>query len=269
MGAKSSRNTTQNNRSDGHLLEYFRNTFVRGGGGTNPPNIVSGLTATGGVISDYNTPPGAVYRAHIFTSSGTFSVSALGTFGDTVEYLVVGGGGGGGTGNGGGLGNTPSTSPSQGNNGGTGFTSANYGSGGGGGASAVGNNGTSGSGGNGGIGTASSITGASVTYAGGGGGATYAGGGAQGTGGAGGGGNGSNTGSGSAGTANTGGGGGGSGRDNIGAAGGSGGSGVVIIAYPDTYPALASIGAGLTYDQPTRSGYRVYRFTAGTGTISW
>jgi hypothetical protein len=26
---------------------------------------------------------------------------------------------------------------------------------------------------------------------------------------------------------------------------------------------------GLTYDQPTRSGYRVYRFTAGTGTISW
>jgi hypothetical protein len=26
----------------------------------------------------------------------------------------------------------------------------------------------------------------------------------------------------------------------------------------------------LTYDEPvTRSGYRVYRFTAGTGTISW
>jgi hypothetical protein len=24
----------------------------------------------------------------------------------------------------------------------------------------------------------------------------------------------------------------------------------------------------LTYDQPTRSGYRVYRFTAGTGTVS-
>jgi hypothetical protein len=32
MGARSSKNTTQNNRSDGHLLEYFRNTFVRGGG---------------------------------------------------------------------------------------------------------------------------------------------------------------------------------------------------------------------------------------------
>jgi hypothetical protein len=37
MGARSSKNTTQNNRSDGHLLEYFRNTFVRGGGGTNAP----------------------------------------------------------------------------------------------------------------------------------------------------------------------------------------------------------------------------------------
>jgi len=46
-------------------------------------------------------------------------------------------------------------------------------------------------------------------------------------------------------------------------------SGVVIIAYPDTYPALVSISAGLTYDQPTHSGYRIYRFTAGTGTISW
>jgi hypothetical protein len=25
----------------------------------------------------------------------------------------------------------------------------------------------------------------------------------------------------------------------------------------------------LTYTQPTRSGYRVYRFTAGTGTITF
>jgi hypothetical protein len=41
MGARSSKNTTQNNRSDGHLLEYFRNTFVRGGGGTNAPTTRS------------------------------------------------------------------------------------------------------------------------------------------------------------------------------------------------------------------------------------
>ena len=107
MGARSSKNTTQNNRSDGHLLEYFRNTFVRGGGGTNSvPPRPPGLTATGGVISDYTSGP-AVYIAHIFTSSGTFSVTAPGGYGDTVEYLVVAGGGGGGsnnTGGGGGAG---------------------------------------------------------------------------------------------------------------------------------------------------------------------
>jgi hypothetical protein len=66
-----------------------------------------------------------------------------------------------------------------------------------------------------------------------------------------------------AGTANTGGGGGGS---RYYWRGGNGGNGVVIIAYPDTYPALIP-SVGLTFDQPTRSGYRVYRFTAGTGTI--
>jgi hypothetical protein len=45
----------------------------------------------------------------------------------------------------------------------------------------------------------------------------------------------------------------------------------VIIAYPNTSADLASIGVGLTYtlDTTTRSGYKVYRFTAGTGTISW
>jgi hypothetical protein len=32
---------------------------------------------------------------------------------------------------------------------------------------------------------------------------------------------------------------------------------------------LASISGGLSYDQPSRTGYRVYRFTGGTGTISW
>ena len=57
------------------------------GGGT-------GLTATGGVISDYSDGP-AVYRAHVFTSTGTFTVTALGNLGNTVEYLVVAGGGGG------------------------------------------------------------------------------------------------------------------------------------------------------------------------------
>jgi hypothetical protein len=51
--------------------------------------------------------------------------------------------------------------------------------------------------------------------------------------------------------------------------GGSGGSGTVIIAYPDSFPALSSIGGGLTYSQPTsRAGFRLYVFTAGTGTVT-
>ena len=100
MGARSSQSRGPGvNETDGHLLEYFRNTFGGGGGGTTfiqPPP--SGITATGGVISDYTTTPGDVYRAHVFASSGTFDVSALsiGAFPDNVEYLVVAGGGGGG-----------------------------------------------------------------------------------------------------------------------------------------------------------------------------
>ena len=50
---------------------------------------------------------------------------------------------------------------------------------------------------------------------------------------------------------------------------GSGGGGVVVIAYPNTFNALSSISGGLGYDQPTRSGYRVYRFYSGTGPIQW
>jgi hypothetical protein len=84
-----------------------------------------------------------------------------------------------------------------------------------------------------------------------------------------------------AGTVNTGSGGGG------GDTGGAGGSGVVILAYADTFANLSSIGAGLTTQSwngsawvnnssgsttpntTIRSGYKVYRFSAGTGTISW
>jgi hypothetical protein len=53
--------------------------------------------------------------------------------------------------------------------------------------------------------------------------------------------------------------------------GGAGGSGVVIIAYPSVYPPLSSIGGGLISSVSTvsRPGYRVYTFTAGTGSISW
>ena len=100
MGARSSQSRGPGlNKTDGHLLEYFRQTFGAGGGGNSGPSVspVVGHTATGGVISDY-TDGGFVYRSHVFTASGTFDVTALGNQGNTVEYLVVAGGGGGGGG---------------------------------------------------------------------------------------------------------------------------------------------------------------------------
>ena len=89
----------------GGILDLFaQGYFNRQGNIYNNPGITAGLTATGGVISDYTDPgPGNIYRAHIFTSSGTFDVSGIpGDFGSTVEYLVVAGGGGGGQQSGGG-----------------------------------------------------------------------------------------------------------------------------------------------------------------------
>ena len=66
---------------------------------TAPDGSVTPMAATGGVISDYTEPGGNIYRAHIFTASGTFTVTEVGEGGptsDAVEYLVIAGGGGGG-----------------------------------------------------------------------------------------------------------------------------------------------------------------------------
>jgi hypothetical protein len=62
---------------------------------------VTGVSATGGVITNY-TLGGINYRAHTFTNSGTFTVTA----GGSVDALIVAGGGGGGfdAGGGGGAG---------------------------------------------------------------------------------------------------------------------------------------------------------------------
>jgi hypothetical protein len=105
----------------------------------------------------------------------------------------------------------------------------------------------------GGAGLSSSITGSAVTRAVGGASNSYV----SGTGG-------------TAGGANTGTGGGGGGGLGSGNNGSAGGSGVVILAYPSTEPALTSIGGGLTFsvDTVSRAGYRVYTFTAGTGTVT-
>ena len=99
MGARSTNSHPTTTKADGHLLEYFRQNFGAGGGGTVffPPTPA--LQATGGVISDYTEPSGDIYRAHIFTSTDTFTVTEVGSGHPTasaVEYLVIAGGGGGG-----------------------------------------------------------------------------------------------------------------------------------------------------------------------------
>ena len=253
----------------------------------------------GAAFSDNNTG-GAGSNGQ---NSTLFGLTAFGG-GTGGYYSEVPGGSGGGSGGGGGglstgsvsgLAGTPGSGTSgQGNNGGYG---AEYGGGGGGGAGGAGQQGNKGgtrydSGGNGGIGVASSITGTSTHYAGGGGGGQrdlsapartniWQ---IRGDGGLGGGGHGSGyTGDNMTGGAyatpgapNTGGGGGGGAHS--GTAGGgfvgdfrgaAGGSGVVVLAYPNTFPAPTAISNGLTYDTPTRSGYRVYRFTAGSGTVTF
>ena len=60
-----------------------------------------GMQATGGQTNTY-TVAGKNYKAHKFTSDGTFDVQALGTAGpegSDFDFLLAGGGGGGGDGN--------------------------------------------------------------------------------------------------------------------------------------------------------------------------
>ena len=83
----------------GGILDLFANGyFERQDKNYNFPGIApvpEGLTATGGVISDY-TVGSDVYRAHVFTSTGTFEVTELSTdYPNAIDYLVVAGGGGG------------------------------------------------------------------------------------------------------------------------------------------------------------------------------
>jgi hypothetical protein len=57
--------------------------------------------------------------------------------------------------------------------------------------------------------------------------------------------------------------------------GGDGGSGIVIIRYPDSIRDLASIGGGLTKTgggttpTTTTGGFKIYVFTAGTGSVTF
>jgi hypothetical protein len=43
----------------------------------------------------------------------------------------------------------------------------------------------------------------------------------------------------------------------------------VIVRYADTFPDITTIGAGLTYTKTTTGGYKIYRFTQGTDTVTF
>ncbi len=197
-----------------------------------------------------------------------------GGFADAASNKAGGSGGGGLRANGG-TGNQGGYNPVEGYNGSAGWSpdswGGNYRGSGGGGASGE----PPSPGHDGGPGRASSITGTSITRAGGGGGGSgWDTGNVPGAGGAGGGGQGTYATNAGAGTPNTGSGGGGVGVTFSNQAtrnSGAGGSGLCVIAYPTSYPAIASIGGGLTYsvDTSSRPGYRIYTFTAGTGTVSF
>ena len=202
------------------------------------------------------------------TNGGSTSFTGLttaigGGTGGGDDYDGLTGGSSGGNSDGGSNGSGGSTvAPTSGQGFSGGRATDGNGAAGGGGAGGAGSNSPSlGGNRNGGPGLQYSITGTATYYAGGGGGSTREGG-TNGSGGSGIGGSGVEGGTGTAGSANTGSGGGG------GSTGGAGGSGVIIVAYPNTFPALVIPGT-LTYNQPTRAGYRVYRFTAGSGTVTF
>jgi hypothetical protein len=279
------------------LVEYLVIAGGGGGGGGSPSSGGGGGGAGGYLTGSESLSAGTSYTITIGSGgvgrvgSSSWSNGDNSTFGtitatgggkggtDISPYSGASGGSGGGGGGGTGSGLQPNTGGArtasllQGNNGGNGghISGTSLGGGGGGGAGSAGGDYSVANGGNGGSGLSSSITGVSVTRAGGGGGSINTNTGARtpGAAGSGGGGIGGYTSVPGTGSPNTGGGGGG-GAHPTEQAGANGGSGVVIIAYPNTYNNLTSIGAGLIYtlDTTSRAGYRVYTFTGGTGEIA-
>ena len=216
----------------------------RGAGGGGAGGLRSTVTATGGGGSLESALSLAANTGYTVTVGAGGSGGASATIGsngsNSVFSTITSTGGGGGSKNeanaaNGGCGGGASAlnftagtgTANQGYGGGTGTAASGvYGAGGGGGAGAVGSNGNASVGGAGGSGVATSISGSSVTYAGGGAGGVYNTNTAA-SGGSGGGGN-----TGAAATANTGGGGGGgSGLSTLTNLGSNGGSGIVIVRY--------------------------------------
>jgi hypothetical protein len=271
--------------------------YYGGGGGAGGVRQLSSISKTSNQIL---ITVGSGGNGGPFGQRGASGQNSSFAFVSGLSYSATGGGGGAGTqGNGGGgfsattggsggggslytdymtgaSGNAGGYSPVEGYAGGTGSgyqsnTNSNGGGAGGGGAGGAGESvvGAANRAGQGGIGIYSSITGSSVGYGGGGGGGVWTGAQESGAGAAYGGGRGAVDTNSAGSNAVNGTGGGGGAASGPSASGGSGGSGVVIIAYPNTFRAITTIPGTLTYDQPTRSGYRVYRFTAGSGTITF
>ena len=217
-----------------------------GGGGAGGYRTATGFSVSDGAYTITVGAGGASVAGDASPNNGNAGTNSVfstitSTGGGWGQGWSVGSGqtaGSGGSGGGASLNGTGGAGTScQGYAGGSSTGSSTFpnGGGGGGGSSSVGENSTNLSrAGNGGSGTASSITGSSVTRAGGGGGGSHSPH-AIGTGGSGGGGNGGlgnvsgGSGLGVAGTANTGSGGGGSGANT--SASGAGGSGIVIVRY--------------------------------------
>ena len=251
--------------------------YYGGGGGAGGYRNFSAQSLAKG---DYTVVVGAGGAADGGGGDSSFN-SSTSTGGGQGARDTTGGTGGSGGGAGsssgdevGGAGNTPSTTPSQGSDGGDAlYGSGSGGGGGGGGASAVGaDTAGDGEGGDGGNGTANTITGSSVTYAGGGGGGAGSASSASegGAGGSGGGGKGADyTGGtdGVAGTANTGGGGGGGCHTGSYASGKAGGSGIVIIRYAADSP--CAMGGTITSYTDGGTTYQVHSFTStGSSTFT-
>jgi len=209
----------------GYRASY--NNESSGGGGSsetaltfNSSTVYTITVGGGGAAGGSNSNGVAGQNSSIVGSDITDINSIGGGYGGSSSNA----GGSGGSGGGGGYNQAGGSGTSnQGYAGGAGVADSNDGKGGGGGAGATGANGTGSTGGNGGTGVASTITGSSVTRAGGGGGGSGAGSGSGGSGGA------TGAGGGNA-TANTGSGAGGASGGSTNA--GVGATGVVILRMP-------------------------------------
>lgn len=262
------------NQGGGGGAGGYRTSFSTSGGGSSAEAVLSASTNLG-----FTVTVGAGGAGGIFEMQGTNGSNSV--FGSIISS---GGGGGGNYGDKPGLAGGSGGGGSLSSNGGSGINGQGYRGGnmsggagnnypftwqcaGGGGAGAQGTD----QGRAGGSGLASTITGTSVTRAGGGGGAGSPS--IGGDGGSGGGGNGASMGqpysgperNATPGAVNTGSGGGGGGRYQNESEAAAGGSGVVIIRYSDSY--VINSATGLTYSTVNSAGFNITTFTAGTGNV--